>query len=1554
MNKINLVLNTDKKNCLLNENILQGSTDRIFRFTFHDRGVPILFPDTVKIEVAVLYEPITVNKALTFKGSDVLKPTDANYDVTVKKITDDGNEYSIVEVPLRESFTTYWGNNAMVLKIQDGNVVTYSYRLDYVTDENIAYNPQSLPNNLPSYQGLMKQIQDLITKTDSQQSQITQNKNDITNANTEIGKRVKTDLSNLGDFANVPNGSILSKKDNTIKSSPISVDETNKIINARGYKITTDSVETKPNTLYLGKNISIHENGGFIEYHTESLDKNYILLDYENDPLTGSKKPIYYERGVSENIVLFSAENVVMNNVTSINIGTPSFDREIRVVKMKFSTTVTNFCMRVVVNGKFISHYPSLSAWEGLEQGLSIPTGTQSIPFSPPFTSLTDYGIVCEIKANEPINLLGDGTHPYYEIVANRITRKNIALESDIMPISAIDGNLITIQVMRKTKAEWEASTYIIKSGELAVTTDQQPVIMKIGDGTKTWNQIIQTSDTKLRVAIKNDTDEYVVDKLLFPYATGLTAVDGTGTINTGLVITDENSEISSSCYVIEVPTTSLLSAAASQGNPNAIVLGFKGLPVDGGDGTSVVNSDALSFPDGLVVYVDGKAIVNTAPESTVNGSVIVGRTQVFEFPSTGGVKAEASAGNPNAVVISTKGMIASDGSGVLSDVIKRLNFPDDGLILATVDSNDPNKLNIVSGGIIAKKLPNGIEFKGSTVRFPQGHVSGSNGEIIVGTGMSVSEDDNEITAMANTFTFASASGMHVEIDPNNPNGVIISGTPFQGVSVTKDDTTAENQIRFLYFTNSTVTDGSTTGSIVVDTSTTLSVNGSEFKNYEIIELDPSHFTVTRDANNYKKLILSFNGFSVETGGTEFPAIKVINFSDLDFNVDGANTGVADITLKNKPNNGLLAIYNHRQVIASANAQEIYRTTTLKPNRIIYQDDSINYDTTTGLINLKYTGTNGEKQLFKLVARVTARRQIKDADLVTYLYFVNNATGDYITDVNGETPIVNKTISKDLVSDYIEIATMIAITEDTTIKAIFKDDTPNKFVDILDLAMGTSAIVVEKVNPNNQPSMAMINYEILTQQSMRFIKHEFNQNFENAISLIANTPNTDINVTDGTNLQQDGWIINFQDEGLYKTNTTPDGNANCFQMEDKSSGFGYFNITRILDHEDTWALRGHEITAKVIRAEQQGEFAIVPVVWRRRINEYPMVIITGMNNQGLYSTTDGWEVIDASKTVIVAPTPPETTATFSCTYTVPDDAVNVGFMLMPAKQQDRSIIKFTEFALGCDPTFERWLIKYPQQAIEGQLSRESKYIKFLCHNTTYYNMSDWYQIPNLPASDPQFNNYQPLYVGEAQSGGNADVTRIYNSSSTDFNELHNKGKLRFGKDGRVTIRTKVPIGVDKIALSENHATAQFWYIKDNGTGVIANGNPVVESKHEITLNRAGNVWTDAVRTNLGADWTFTMDVKENEEYWLAIHPLGVDLDGANEGHFYSYPTGSIEITFLENEYKVNQLQAQLDSLSNILKATQDAIDNKVYIELGYDVNNNKGTIETKKEVVVSE
>lgn len=224
------------------------------------------------------------------------------------------------------------------------------------------------------------------------------------------------------DLSNVKNNEIMYKDENgNIKGTGMFI-EGNMII-------STKDLEIPPNTLHLGDNIELHENGGFIENTTQTLNKRYLLLDYETGD-NGSLKPVFYKRAPKETNVAIQSENgTIMDNITEIDI-TPTQDEEISKVYFDLAEAVTNFKVKINVNGNDVAYYPSKNAWnDSTVSGYNLSAGNVNINLDPHFSFLTSYSVKVYIKADSNINMNGNGAIPYIAIDRQKITKLEVITE---------------------------------------------------------------------------------------------------------------------------------------------------------------------------------------------------------------------------------------------------------------------------------------------------------------------------------------------------------------------------------------------------------------------------------------------------------------------------------------------------------------------------------------------------------------------------------------------------------------------------------------------------------------------------------------------------------------------------------------------------------------------------------------------------------------------------------------------------------------------------------------------------------------------------------------------------------------------------------------------------------------------------------------------------------------------------------------------------------------------------------------------------------------------
>lgn len=487
-----LCLDSSNANIELSHHLMQGSTDTEFIITLLKDGVEQTVDAGAKITMIIKYGIASCGVAA--KGSYVLAPDDADYNITIAT--------GKINIPVTEMVTNASGTNQLILKIEDGSIA-YTYSMLYVVDVNQAYTAQATPDNLPTYKELKEEMdlikvqsdtnksgvatnvtnigtnsqniskntqeisdlkvkdqshdgdivkakQDIIVNSNAiaatnqevvaDKSDIKDNKDDITQAKTDIqtntqsiADKADVDLGNVGSFAIAKEGDMFYKKSSKLEVAPMNISDANK-------EITTPySFKTAPNTLKLGENIEIHENGGFVETKTKTENNPYLLVDYENDPIAGSKKPIYYERGAKVlKHELYSQDDTVMV-LNSVNLGLSQFEHQTQAFYLNLVDPVQNMYLKVSSFKGDIAFYPSETGWSAttLEEKTKFPgynaaSGTHKFGLEPFWSSLNGYQLTLTFKADGIIRVLGDGSKPYLSIDENPITRKNMALMEDV------------------------------------------------------------------------------------------------------------------------------------------------------------------------------------------------------------------------------------------------------------------------------------------------------------------------------------------------------------------------------------------------------------------------------------------------------------------------------------------------------------------------------------------------------------------------------------------------------------------------------------------------------------------------------------------------------------------------------------------------------------------------------------------------------------------------------------------------------------------------------------------------------------------------------------------------------------------------------------------------------------------------------------------------------------------------------------------------------------------------------------------------------------------
>lgn len=138
-----LVLLTQSLNNQLYQTIVQGSEDTQISCTVQQDGKNIQIDTFAELELSILYNGGTTQTYHTASK-------DADFPAVIEA---DGT----ITIAFNEMMTTVFGVHKLFLKIKDTNT-SYALELTYEVIKNEAYNPKSTPNNLPSYETILKEL----------------------------------------------------------------------------------------------------------------------------------------------------------------------------------------------------------------------------------------------------------------------------------------------------------------------------------------------------------------------------------------------------------------------------------------------------------------------------------------------------------------------------------------------------------------------------------------------------------------------------------------------------------------------------------------------------------------------------------------------------------------------------------------------------------------------------------------------------------------------------------------------------------------------------------------------------------------------------------------------------------------------------------------------------------------------------------------------------------------------------------------------------------------------------------------------------------------------------------------------------------------------------------------------------------------------------------------------------------------------------------------------------------------------------------------------------
>lgn len=201
----------------------------------------------------------------------------------------------------------------------------------------------------------------------------------------------------------------------------------------------------------VGPAITLSENGGFTQQKSHTLNKEYILMMYENQT-TGTLKPQYWKREAQETNVAIQPVNSLVITTSSIEY-TSTNDSQVNAVYLDFVNSVNNLAIEIVskTTGSPIKYIPNERAWIESTNGINITPGINNVLPSTPISLLTSYDL--QINFSKDVVLRGSVTIPYIAVDRQLISRKDIMLMEDFDNVDRISVAKTTSQTLSSTAA---------------------------------------------------------------------------------------------------------------------------------------------------------------------------------------------------------------------------------------------------------------------------------------------------------------------------------------------------------------------------------------------------------------------------------------------------------------------------------------------------------------------------------------------------------------------------------------------------------------------------------------------------------------------------------------------------------------------------------------------------------------------------------------------------------------------------------------------------------------------------------------------------------------------------------------------------------------------------------------------------------------------------------------------------------------------------------------------------------------------------------------------
>lgn len=468
------------------------------------------------------------------------------------------------------------------------------------------------------------------------------------------------------------------------------------------------------------------------------------------------------------------------------------------------------------------------------------------------------------------------------------------------------------------------------------------------------------------------------------------------------------------------------------------------------------------------------------------------------------------------------------------------------------------------------------------------------------------------------------------------------------------------------------------------------------------------------------------------------------------------------------------------------------------------------------------------------LARISMRGRAP-ADGFVELAIIDKATGLPIRDENGAPLAVYKTykegdkldvlramgVVKAKALTYLQVRVATSFPEDTT---IFMND----------YTSGNSCFMVVALD-GDEVSEPLLKYELDTGESIMFAKRYLGELYSTKFISSYDLPKT---VGEAEQGETDADGSHFYNK--YKMNVEVANNTITFSSFE--SELCFFNWGKIFDAEMTRLLRGQEVSVDAIITNPQGAFNIQMVKWTGNPDAYTTKIITdNVNASDVFEA--GWEAVDSQFMAQSA----ERQAS-SKMFTVPDDAVNIAFLLTPIEVANPMEVSVHGFTIAVENPRTVWVVK-------GFKTVEEKQMSWRNDKVTTWTPLEGLQSYRFSGTDTP----NKLPIGKLKEGSiPADLTPWKVKEGRDVGGVEND--WAFYDDANIEVDAVVNLRVNTLG-----EVVYFFLTKE---GKEIQGSRVSVTMSENTVDNALKVPTMKAKVSNGdlIGWSFQATTKDGA--WL--------------------------------------------------------------------------------------